>query len=155
MRFAAPAPAALIRRVSNLSKPLLALSVVWRDRAPGLRGWFTWRIEVMTKLAGCVAAIAIGAAVAATTPAVALHAGGMRMGRQVAGCAPLAHRRCVGGLRDPACFGHRRHFRIAFVGGPNFYSYGTYGNYCWQQVWTPSGWQWADACAAGYFAFSH
>src|ERR1700724_178728 len=27
-----------------------------------------------------------------------------------------------------------------------------YGNYCWQQVWTPSGWQWVDACA-GYYGY--
>ncbi|MGH6847429.1 MAG: hypothetical protein ACREC0_08310 [Methylocella sp.] len=107
----------------------------------------------MTKLPGCVAAIAIGAAVAATTPAVALHGGGMRMGRQVAGCAPLAHTRCVGGFRDPAFCRHRRHFRnFAFVGGPFLYDFSPYGNYCWQQVWTLSGWQWANACG-GYFAF--
>jgi hypothetical protein len=109
----------------------------------------------MAKLPGCFAATAIGAAVVTATPAVALHEGGMRMERQVAGCTPLVNRRCVGGLHDRACFRHRRHVHnFAFVGRPLFYAYGTYGNYCWQQVWTPSGWQWADACA-GVYAFSH
>ncbi|MGH6836956.1 MAG: hypothetical protein ACREC9_15790 [Methylocella sp.] len=108
----------------------------------------------MTKLPGWFAAAAIGAAVVTATPAVALDGGGTRMGRQVfAGGAPLANHRIGGRFRHPACFRHRRHFRdFAYVGGPIFYAYGTYGNYCWQQVWTASGWQWADACA-GYFAF--
>lgn len=111
----------------------------------------------MTKLLGCVAATAIAAAVVTATPAVALHGAGMRTGRQVyAGGAPLANPRFAGGFRDSAFCRHPRHFHsFAFVDRPIFgYAYGTYGNYCWQQVWTPSGWQWADACA-GDFAFSH
>ena len=130
---------------------------------------------MMSKLLGCVAATAIGSAIVTATPAVAFHGGGfgggmhgsgthfagggfgatggMRMGRQVS----------VGGSHNPAFFRHHRHFRnVVFVGGPFFYAYVPYyydyvlyhGNYCWQQAWTPSGWQWADACA-GYFAFSH
>jgi hypothetical protein len=98
---------------------------------------------VIAKLPGRVAATAIAAAVVTATP-------GFGAGTHGAG------RHFVGGVHDPACFRHHRHFRkFAFVGPPIFgYAYGTYGNYCWQQVWTPSGWQWADACA-GYFAFSH
>jgi hypothetical protein len=111
---------------------------------------------VIAKLPGRVAATAIAAAIVTATPAVALHGAGMRTGRQVfAGGAPLANPRFVGGFRDPAFCRPPRHFHnFVFVGRPIFYAYGTYGNYCWQQVWTPSGWQWADACA-GYFAFSH
>jgi hypothetical protein len=78
------------------------------------------------------------------------------MGRQVfAGGAPLANRRYVGGFRDPAFCRRPRHFRnFAFVGGPFLYDFSPYGNYCWQQVWTPSGWQWLDACA-GYYGFGY
>jgi hypothetical protein len=85
----------------------------------------------MTKLFGCVAATVIGAAIVTATPAASFRGsggfGGMRIGRQV------------------------------FVGGPFFYDYYIpyyydfvpyHGNYCWQQVWTPSGWQWVDACSS-------
>ena len=37
---------------------------------------------------------------------------------------------------------------------PYYYGYVPYGNYCWQQVWTPSGWQWIDACS-GVYGFSN
>jgi hypothetical protein len=38
---------------------------------------------------------------------------------------------------------------------PYYYDYVPYyGNYCWQQVWTPSGWQWVDACA-GYYGYGY
>jgi hypothetical protein len=110
--------------------------------AQGLRGWLTGRIEVMTRLPGCVAAAAIGAAIFTAVP-------GFADGARFAG------RHYVGGFHDPACFPHHRHFRkFAFVGGPFFYDYAGYGNYCWQQVWTPSGWQWLDACA-GYYGFGY
>jgi hypothetical protein len=116
----------------------------------------------MTKLLGWIAAPAIAAAIVTATPAMALHGdgfggganfggrglgdtGGIRMGRQVS----------VSGFHDPACFRHHRHFRdFAVVGGPFLYDYAGYGNYCWQQVWTPSGWQWLDACA-GYYGFGY
>jgi hypothetical protein len=122
----------------------------------------------MTKLLGWVAATAIAAAIGTATPAVAFHGGGfggrmhfaesgfggtggMRMGRQIS----------VGGFHNPAFFWHHRHFRdVVFVGGPFFYDYAPYyydyvlydGNYCWQQVWTPSGWHWVDACS-GYYGY--
>ncbi len=122
----------------------------------------------MTKLLGWVAATAIGAAIITATPAVAFHGGGfgggmhgsgmhfagggfsgtggMRMGRQVS----------AGGFHNPAFFRHHRHFRnVVFLGGPFFYDYVPYyydyvpydGNYCWQQVWIPSGWQATPALA--------
>lgn len=110
--------------------------------AQGMRRWLTGRIEVATKLLRRVAAAAIGAAIVAAAPGFA-------------GGAPFAGRRFVGGFHDPACFRHHRHFRdFAVVGGPFFYDYAGYGNYCWQQVWTPSGWQWLDACA-GYYGFGY
>jgi hypothetical protein len=107
----------------------------------------------MIKLLGWVAAAAIGAAIVTATPAVAFHAAGMRMGRQVSG----------GGFHNPACFRHHRHFcDVIFVGGPFFYGYVPYyydyvlydGNYCWQQIWTPAGWQWVDACP-GYHGYAY
>ncbi|MGQ0445820.1 MAG: hypothetical protein ACT4O2_12030 [Beijerinckiaceae bacterium] len=111
---------------------------------------------MIPKVSGRVAATAIAAAVVAATPVVAQHGAGMRTGRQVfAGGAPLANPRIVGGFHAPACCRHPRQFHnFAFVARPMYYAYGTYGNYCWQQVWTPSGWQWADVCA-GDFAFTH
>ncbi len=97
---------------------------------------------MVTKLLRCVAAAAIGAAIVTAAPGFACG-------------APLANRHYVGGVQRPACFRHHRHFRnFAFAGGPFFYEYAGYGNYCWQQVWTPSGWQWLDACA-GYYGFGY
>lgn len=103
-----------------------------------------------------VAASAIAAAVFTTAPAVALQGACMRTGRHVfAGGAPLANPGCESGFRAPAFGRHPRHFHnFVLVDRPIFYVDGAYGNYCWQQVWTSSGWQWADACA-GNFAFSH
>src|SRR3984893_11460198 len=101
----------------------------------------------MSKLLSWLAATTIGAAIVTVTPALAFQGGGfgggmggMRMSRQVfVGGAP----RFVG-----APFAGRH-----FVDGAFFYdSY--YGNYCWQQVWTPSGWQWVDACA-GYYGYGY
>jgi hypothetical protein len=96
----------------------------------------------MTKLFGCVAATAIGAAIVTATP-------GFGAGMHGAG------RHFVGGFHGPAYYRHHRHFRnSAFVGGPFFYDYAGYGNYCWQQVWTPYGWQWVDACS-GYYGYGY
>jgi hypothetical protein len=122
----------------------------------------------MSKLLSWVAATVIAAAIVTATPAVAFQGGGfgggmhfagsgfggtggMRMGRQVS----------VGGFHNQAFFRHHRNFRnVVVVGGPFFYGYVPYyygyvlyhGNYCWQQVWTPSGWQWVDACS-GYYGY--
>jgi hypothetical protein len=42
-----------------------------------------------------------------------------------------------------------------FVDGAFFCDYVPYyGNYCWQQVWTPSGGQSVDACA-GYYGYGY
>ena len=73
--------------------------------------------------------------------------GGMRMGRQVfVGGAP----RFVGAPFAGQHFVDRA-FLYDYV--PYYYDYVPYyGNYCWQQVWTPSGWQWVDACA-GYYGY--
>jgi hypothetical protein len=103
----------------------------------------------MTKLPGWLAATAIGAAIVTATPAAAVHGREMRIGRQVS----------AGGFHHPACFRHHRHVRnVVFVGRPFVYDYVPYyydyvlydGNYCWQQVWTASGWQWFDACSPFY-----
>jgi hypothetical protein len=125
----------------------------------------------MTKLLGWVAATAIAAVIVTATPAVAFHGGGthfggcrfggtggMRMGRQVS----------ARGCHSPAFSRHHHHFRnVVFVGRPFFYDYVPYyyvpyyydyvlygGNYCWQQVWTASGWQWVDACP-GYHGYAY
>jgi hypothetical protein len=88
----------------------------------------------MTKLLRCVAAAAIGTAIVTATPG---------FGAEVDG----GGRHFVAGFHNRACLRHHRHFRhFAFLGQPVFYAYGTYGNYCWQQIWTPSGWQWVDIC---------
>jgi hypothetical protein len=68
--------------------------------------------------------------------------------------APFAGRRFVGNrfnnfaFRRNAFFFRHHHFRnFAFVGGPFFYDNAAYyGNYCWQQSWTPYGWQWVNVC---------
>jgi hypothetical protein len=94
----------------------------------------------MTKLPGCVAAATIAAAFVTATPAFGAGVDG-------------GGRHFVGKFHNRACFRPHRHFRhFAFVGEPVFYAYGTYGNYCWQQVWTPSGWQWVDICP-GYHGY--
>jgi hypothetical protein len=99
----------------------------------------------MTKLRRCIAAITIGAPIVPATPAVAFHGDGfdsIRMGQQVfAGDAQFAG----GHLVDGPC---------SYDYVPYYYGYVPYGNYCWQQVWTPSGWQWIDACS-GVYGFSN
>jgi hypothetical protein len=93
----------------------------------------------MAKLLAGVAAAAIGAAIVTATP-------GFGAG------ANSGDRHFGGGFHNRACFRHHRHFRnFAFVGGAFFYDY---GNYCWQQVWTPSGWQWVDVCP-GHFGYAY
>jgi hypothetical protein len=125
-------------------------------RVSGLRGLLTRRIEVMSKLLGWLAATTIGVATVTVTSALAFQGGGfgggmggMRMSRQVfVGGAP----RFVGA----PCAG--RHFvdgAFFYDCVPYYYGYVPYyGNYCWQQVWTPSGWQWVDACA-GYYGYGY
>jgi hypothetical protein len=50
-------------------------------------------------------------------------------------------------FRRNAFFFRRNRFRnFAFVGAPFFAGYAAYGDYCWQQTWTPYGWQWVNAC---------
>lgn len=95
-----------------------------------------------TKLLRCVATAAIGTAIVTATPGfgAGVEGGGLRF---------------VGGSYNRAGVRHHRHFRnFAFVGGALFYSYGGYGNYCWQQVWTPTGWQWVDVCP-GYHGYTY
>jgi hypothetical protein len=103
----------------------------------------------MTKLPGCVAAAAIGAVIVTATPS---FGAGVNGGRHF-----------VGGFHNRACFRHHRHFRsFAVVGGAFFFDYVPYyygyvpyyGTYCWQQVWTPSGWQWVDVCP-GYHGYAY
>ncbi|MGH6829561.1 MAG: hypothetical protein ACREDG_00170 [Methylocella sp.] len=132
----------------------------------------------MTNLLGWVAATTIAAAIVTATPAGAFHGGGFEgrtHGREInfarggfggTGGMQMGRRVSVGGSHDPAFFRHPRHFRnVVFVGGPFYYSYVPYyydyvpyyGNYCWQQVWTRSGWQWVDACSGyyGYYGYGY
>jgi hypothetical protein len=132
----------------------------------------------MTKLIDWVAATAIGAAIVTATPAVAFHGGGTHIG----GCRfggtggmRLGRQGSARGFHNPACFRDHRPVRnVVFVGRPFFYdyvpSYYDYvpyyyvpyyydyvlygGNYCWHQIWTPSGWQWVDACP-GYHGYAY
>ena len=104
----------------------------------------------MTKLPGCVAAATIGAAIVTATPGFGAGVNG-------------GGRHFVGGFHNRACFRPHRHFRsFAVVGGAFFFDYVPYyygyvpyyGNYCWQQVWTASGWQWVDVCP-GYHGYAY
>ena len=153
-------PVSAVRHPSHVQLVEAAIGAISQLAAPrgsGLRGSLRRRIEVMTKLFGWVAATVIGAAIVTATPAASFREsggfGGMRMGRQIS----------VGGFHNPAFFRHHRHFHnVVFVGGPFFYDYVPYyydyvpyhGNYCWQQVWTLSGWQWVDACS-GYYGYGY
>lgn len=47
-------------------------------------------------------------------------------------------------FRDRGRFFHGRFHRFAFVGAP--FVYAAYGG-CWRRVWTPYGWEWANACS--------
>jgi hypothetical protein len=92
----------------------------------------------MSKLLRCVAAAAVGAAIVTAAPG---------LGAEVVGGV----RHFDGGFHNRACFRHHRHFRkFAFVDGAFFHDYAGYGNYCWQQVWTSSGWQWFDVCPGSH-----
>lgn len=136
----------------------------------------------MTKFLGWLAATAIAAAIVTATPAGAFHGGGFESGTHGSGMKfadggfggtggmQMGRQVSVGGSHHPAFFRHPRHFRnVVFGGGPFFYDYVPYyydyvpyyydyvpyyGNYCWQQVWTRSGWQWFDACS-GYYGYGY
>jgi hypothetical protein len=113
-----------------------------------------------SKLVGCLAATALGAAIAAATPATAggVHGsgggfhGGMVSGRSVfvpggnrfVG-TPFAGRRVFGNRLDRDEH-HRRFRNFAIVGAPFLYDYSAYGNECWQQEWISYGWQWINIC---------
>jgi hypothetical protein len=106
----------------------------------------------MTSHLGCVAAAALAAAIMTATPATAAKgvcSGTWKRGSGLSHhCACRCHR---------ALLRHHRHFhQVVFAVEPYFYDYGPYyyngyGNYCWQQAWTPRGWRWLDICYG--FAF--
>lgn len=121
------------------------------------------------KLLGCLAAIALGAAISAATPALAFRGGGMHGGFGGMHSGFGGMHGGFGGMRGgfngmrvagPAMGGHfhnaviargfhnRRFHNVVVVGAPfGFYGAGYgYDDGCWRQVWTAYGWQWVNIC---------
>lgn len=76
------------------------------------------------KLLGWLPVAVLGAAVALPAPAMA---------RGIGGGAHFAGR----GFGAPG---------YGAMGYPWWWNGAYYGDYCWQQVWTPYGWQWRNVC---------
>jgi hypothetical protein len=166
-----PAPVSVARHLSHaqlVEAATGAISHFAMPRASGLHGSLRRRIEVMTRLLGWIAATAIAAAIVTATPAVAFHGGGSGGGMHFAeggfggtGGTQMGRQISVGAIHNPVFFRHPRR-NVVFVDGPFFYDYVPYyydyvpydGSYCWQQVWTRSGWQWVDACS-GYYGYGY
>jgi hypothetical protein len=102
-----------------------------------------------SKLLGCIAATALGAAIAVATPAMAFHDGGGSRGGMATGRSVFVPggNRFVGAPFAGRLRNHNRSPNSAFVGAPFFfYDYLAYGNGCWQQVWASYGLQWINVC---------
>jgi hypothetical protein len=151
----------------------LALLVVFLLRRYPSQSLNHGGIGMNNKLLSCLAAGALGTALALASPALAFHggggmgggggmhaggmSGGMRFGAMSGGThfsqgrfasAPFARtgfspRVSRFAFRDRNHFNHRRFHRFAFVGVP--YAYAAYDS-CWRRVWTSYGLRWIDVC---------